>query len=144
MRAIQMPTSIDRWIDTKPARSRCAHDLDAVACSLLRAHVAMRRPGEAEQLRDAFTGEVAVVSGEYAATLDDFAFADTVMVPDLPLPPSHREPPAPPVSQRRAQVRSAITFLDFEWQRDDVLRATLLGIALLVLFSTAAAIAAYR
>lgn len=117
------------------------------------------------------SGEVQVVG----SSIDDFAFADTVLVQGAPLevmPASHRSPPSEraPFSQRagapfreaweeanqlwsataetdrRAPVgRRLRTFFSFfEWQRDDVLRATWIALAMLVLIATVTAVALTR
>lgn len=102
-----------------------------MACSLLDGLIAMpRRPPAPHAAAPVLerSGEVSLVSGEIS--LEDFAFADTVMVPDLPLdvmPASHRNPelpyemyaePPPPVSLRRAQAKADLgAHLRLAWAR---------------------------
>ena len=124
-----------------------------MAWSLLHAFVAMPRrllALPAEALFREGSGEVSLVSGEIS--LEDFAFADTVMVPDLPLeamPASYRaahptyitfeeeQATTPPASFRSLLAT-------YEWQREDVLRAAWIGLATLVLIATVAAVALTR
>lgn len=147
----------------------------ALACRLLRSVVAMNRPVPLSHVGPALmerSGEVQVVGG----SVDDFAFADTVLVQGAALdmmPASHRSPPSSeraPFSQRAGapfreaweeanQLWSATAESDqqapvgrrlrtffsfFEWQRDDVLRATWIAIAMLVLIATVTAVALTR
>lgn len=119
------------------------------------------------------SGEVQVVGG----SIDDFAFADTVLVQGAALevmPASHRSPPPAseraPFSQRAGapfreaweeanQLWSATAESDrtapvgrrlrtffsfFEWQRDDVLRATWIALAMLVVIATVTTVALSR
>ena len=103
-----------------------------MACSLLQGSIAMPRrqlaPHAAAPVLER-SGEISLVSGEIS--LEDFAFADTVMVPDLPLdvmpagcseaePPYavHEEPPPPPASFRRAQASADLgEHLRLAWAR---------------------------
>ena len=117
-----------------------------MACSLLHGSTAMARHQLAPYLEQ--SGEVSLVSGE--VSLEDFAFADTVAVQDLPTeatPVSYRDPYPTILDDVRLPARpgSLRAWLAFyEWQREDVLRAAWIGLAMLVLIATVSAVALTR